>query len=169
LSLGPLSKVTGPEVCGGGDRVAGVLGRFHGVLPAIGLYAMEPEEALALLRAAFADCEPLAAYVALGGAVLEAAAAGLSACCGSPSPAGAGKPGGQPGHEVRREVRREGGCTLEEDSVIGTLLRTHAPSDTTVVALGLDVEAGEARMRADVYLLVEPKRFAGTMASVAHP
>ena len=53
--------------------------------------------------------------------------------------------------------------------MIGTLLRTHAPSDTTVVALGLDLRAPEALLRAHVYMLVEPKRFAGMLASVAHP
>jgi hypothetical protein len=101
------------------------------------------------LRSSFQDCEPLAAFVGLGSEALGAVASVLGEGLG--------------------EVEADGEPSLEEDSVLATLLRTHAPSDTTVVALGLNLRASEAFVPAHVYLLVEPKLFSGLLASVAHP
>lgn len=156
IEYGSLGSLSGPDVCGGGERIAGVLAQClreaeSGVafLPTcMGLFAMESEDAFALFREVAAGAELLAAYTALGSEVICQAARAFA--------------GGGVG--TQRAT-----ASLEEDSVISILLGTHAPSDTVVVTLRLDIASscGEISMPGFVYLLAEPKSFRAALAEVA--
>lgn len=171
LAFGSLATLNGSEVCGRGDRVAGVATRYAGRARAIALFAMEPEEALVLLRRHFAEAGggagagPLGAYEALG---RESGTAVVAALLGDGS--GAGPDAGGGGRAAT--LRQEGDATLEEDSVIASLLATHAPSDTALAMLRLELHgarAGEAPLRAHVYVLVEGKPFVQALGGLVRP
>ena len=145
VRVGTLASLTASEVVGGGDGVAGVLVRLSGSFDQVGLLAMEPEDAFELVRCEAGNRDPLAAYTALGGLLVGRLATAVDAL----------------------GVAQEGEPTLQEDSVIGTLLRTHAPSDTVVVSVSLSVSwaGSEASRAASVYLLADPKPFAAALAA----
>jgi len=170
LAFSSLATLTGPETCGGGELVAGVSSRFAGALRATALFAMEPEDALESLRAGVPEAEPLGAYTALGRSVSECVVSALAA---------GAEAGDAPGDTPAAGIRQEGDASLQEDSVIATLLATHAPSDTVIVLVGVDLlvaarspsapsepsdaKAFEEATRAYVYILVEPKPFAALL------
>jgi hypothetical protein len=140
-----LSTLSGADLCGGGDLVAGVLARFTGRFPQVALFAMEAEEAYALLRDQMPGVAPLESYTALGHSLL-----GVTACAIDPL-----------------GVTQEGSATLQEDSVISTLLRTHAPSDTAVVCVDVVLrgDPADALRPAYLYVLAEPKPFTAVLAA----
>jgi hypothetical protein len=145
VQIRTLATLSGVDLCGGGELVAGVLARFAGRFPQVGLFAMEAEEAYAVLRDGMPGADPLGSYTALGRDLLGAAASAID-------PLG---------------VMQEGSATLQEDSVIGTLLRTHAPSDTAVVCIDLLAHGHEAdtARRGYIYVLAEPKPFTALLAA----
>ena len=65
-------------------------------------------------------------------------------------------------------VTQAGEATLQEDAAIGTLLRTHAPSDTAVVSVSLTLswQDTEVSRAAHVYLLADPKPFAARLSAL---
>ena len=145
VRVATLGTLSGAELCGGGDGVAGELARLRGRFDQVGLFAMVPDVALSLLRACSDLREPLDAYVEIGQQLVTVVGSALD-------PLG---------------VAQEGPATLCEDSVIASLLRTHAPSDTAVVAVSLAVSrAFESAPRpASLYLLADPKPFVAALAA----
>lgn len=139
MRLGTLGRVSGADICGRGDRIAGVLARFSGRLEQVGLFAMETEDAFAMLRGGAAADDPLDAYTQLGCEIVRAVTAAID-------PAGG---------------QQQGDASLQEDSAIRALLRTHAPSDTVVVSVSLSLPGNrdEEFLAAHVYVLTEPKPF----------
>jgi hypothetical protein len=142
-----LGTLSGAEVCGGGELVAGVLARFSGGFDQVGLFAMETEEAFAMVRDDPCGDDPLGSYTALGRDLVRAVVTAID-------------PGGG---------TQEGDATLQEDAVVSTLLRTNAPSYTAVVSLSLTLswkDRGASRA-AQVYLLANPKPFAARLSGLA--
>ena len=48
-------------------------------------------------------------------------------------------------------------ATLKEDCVGSILLQTHAPSDTAVISLRIDLASGDLVVPAYLYVLMDPK------------
>lgn len=146
VQIGRLSTLSGTQVCGGGERIAGVLVRFAGRFPKVGLFGMEPETAFELVRDDRGGGDPMSVYTGIGCELVRAAAAVFD-------PLG---------------VRQEGNATLREDSLVGTLLDTHAPFDTGLVSVQLTLSwvGAEASHAAHVYLLADPKPFAAAVGAV---
>jgi hypothetical protein len=122
------------------DLVAGVLLAFEGPLAGVALLAMEPEDALWWARGGAGDVDPVATYVELAGCVLGHVVDSVGASLGLASELGRPR--------------------LEENSLVGCLARTHAPSDTVVLSSRLRLEAGGRHCEAWLYLLMAPKRLA---------
>lgn len=142
-----LTTLSAAEMCGGGDLVAGVLARFSGRIGAVGLFAMEPEAAFELLRDDPAGGDPLDSYTAIGCEILRAVTAALAP----------------------DSMTQEGVATLQEDSAIGILLQTHAPSGTAVIAIELSLACadGAPSRAAHVYILVDPKPLWAALSGIA--
>lgn len=143
VQVGKLSTLSGAQVCGGGERIAGVLVSFADRFPRVGVFAMEPEAAFELVRG---GGDPVSAYTAIGCKLVRAAAAVFDPLCAT----------------------QGGRATLREDSLVDILLSTHAPSDTGLVSLqiGLSCSGGEAFQAAHVYLLAAPKPFAAVVGAL---
>lgn len=130
----------------GDDVVAGVLARLEGGLCGSALLALEPDEALAWVRACGA-ADPLDTFVAMGGAVLEAVATAIRAATRS---------------KTASCVAR-----LVEESEPALLAATHAPADTLVVSARLRITLRGEAFSAVVHLLVEPKYFTKLLSSLS--
>jgi hypothetical protein len=145
VHLGTLATLPSAQVCGGGERIAGILVRFSGRLGQVGLFAMEPEEAFELVRHDPGTGDPLSWYTAVGRELLRTVALSIDL----------------------HGVTQEGDASLREDSVIGVLLETHAPSDTAVVSVQLNLSCVgiESTRAAHVYLLADPKPFAAAVGA----
>lgn len=140
VSLATLADLRGDQLCGGGDCIAGVRVACDERACAA-LFAMEAADAHQLLGAAPIEAPKLDAFTSLGAALARACARGLGCAADA-----------QTSH-----------ATLEEDSLIAILLRTHAPSSTSLalVELALDLDGGaasSASWRAQVYVLADRKR-----------
>jgi hypothetical protein len=128
-----------------GECVAGVVNRFEGGMCGTALLAMDPEDALAWVRAKPGDHDPLASFVSLGAAVQS------SVVC-------------EIGKGLGLEMRGES-ADLIESSVPLILFGTHAPSDTAVVAISMLVAAGDEVLPVQIYLMIEPKLLCTALAA----
>jgi hypothetical protein len=137
-----LCEIEPDAVAGRGELVAGVAMRFDGGLWGTALLAMEPEDALRWMRS-LAVPAPLAAYVSHARGILARALDALARDCG---------------------IRIEGGdAALEEDSVVGILLATHAPSDTAVLWARLEAELDGSPAPIHLYALTDAKLLASAV------
>jgi len=131
----------------GEELVAGVLRGFRGPLAGASLLAMEPEDALSWSLSSGQGHSPIETYVELAGdvlgAVVETAGEAL---------------------EVDVEL---GTSRLEEDSIAGCLLRTHAPSDTVVVSARLEIKAAGHPVIGHLLLVMEPKVVSALLGALA--
>jgi hypothetical protein len=123
--------------CFDGDCVAGVAGRYSGGACGTSLLAMNPEDALTWIRCDLREAEPLESFVKLGSLVQTHLTQAISSGMG-----------------VTIEAE---GAVLREDSVPLILFGTHAPSDTVIVCISLQVAAGDQTLPMQVYLMIEPK------------
>ena len=143
----PLAELGSLGFEGGEELIAGVLCAVRGRLSGAGLLSMEPEDALAWVLADGPAADALARYVELGGRVLAAVARAAASAL-----------------QVEVEV---GAARLEEASVAGSLVRTHAPSDTVVVGSRLELRAGGQRFAAQLHLVMEPKVVSALLGALA--
>lgn len=128
-----LGEIDPTRLRGAGDIVAGVAGRVAGPSPASALLALEPADALAWVRACAPAAEELEAFVALGSKLLAAVAQALG-----------------------DETRFVGGQLVEYPAA-ASLLATHAPGDTAVLAFDLKLTIADRCLPANVYLMFDPK------------
>lgn len=133
----------------GDDLVAAVMGRLEGGLPGSAGLALEPEEALAWARIGGEGDDPIAAFVALGRAVLEGLAQAIS--------------------EVTRMRTQFHDGRLAEQTEPGLLAATHAPSDTRVLSARMRIETRGEAFSAVAHLLAEPKQIGRLLASLSAP
>jgi hypothetical protein len=119
------------------DLVAGVMMSFRGVLSGAALLVMDPEDALGWATADGNKTDPIAAYVQLSEHLLKSVVESASDAL-----------------EAEMEL---GPARLEESSIAGCLLRTHAPSDTVLISSRLDIEAGHQRRSARIFLMMDGK------------
>ncbi|MCP5041985.1 MAG: hypothetical protein GY944_13230 [bacterium] len=131
--------------CFEGECVAGVASRYSGELRGTALFAMDPEDALAWVRANPRSEDTLGSFVRLGDSVQNALVRAI---------------GDGLGFELESES-----AELREDSVPLILFGTHAPSDTAVVCISALVAAGDHVMPVQVYLMVEPKLLSTALAA----
>ncbi len=130
------------------DVAAGVAQRFRGALRGTSVFTMEPEGALAWARSVEPANEPervIATFVDLGSRVLGDVVSAVA----------------QAIHDAKVEFDA---ASLQESSRVAIVIATHAPSDTAVVTLGLDVEFDGVAHTAQLDLLLEPKLLAGYWA-----
>ncbi|MEZ4331979.1 MAG: hypothetical protein R3F35_09490 [Myxococcota bacterium] len=130
----------------GDDLVAAVLGRLEGGCSGSIAVALEPEDALAWARTG-SERDPLAAFVALG----RALAGGLATALGE---------------ALRAKVALVDARLVERTEPL-VLAATHAPSDTIVVSVRIQVEARDEAFLAIAHLLLEPKRMTQLLSSLA--
>ena len=128
------------------DLVAGVLRSFQGRLAGTALLAMDPEDALWWARAGEPSPDPVATYVELAGRLLARVIESVATSLGLASELGRPR--------------------LEENSLAGCLLCTHAPSDTVVLYAVLRIDAAGRSREACLNLLMEPKRLASLAAEI---
>lgn len=131
--------------CFDGECVAGVATRFGGGLCGTTLFAMEPEDALAWVRANPEGGDPLESFVELSDRVQSHLVSAI-------------------GRGLGIEMTTES-AELREDSVPLILLGTHAPSDTAVVCVSVLVAAGDHVLPAHIYLMIEPKLLTTALAA----
>jgi hypothetical protein len=129
------------------DVIAGVMMSYTGGFSGVALLSLEPEDALAWTLAGGDCANPLSKYVDLGGVVLRSIVEAAAAALGTASEAA--------------EPR------LIEDSLAGTLLGTHAPSDTVVMCSQIQVEVGPLKLPAHLYLLMEPKMLSALLGALS--
>jgi hypothetical protein len=129
------------------DLVAGVLLPYRGTLCGAGLLSMDPEDALSWARCDGVCQSPIETFVELGSRMLAAVIESASRALGAPTEIGAAK--------------------LEESSLAGCLLSTHAPSDTVLIRTRIEITAGHQRRRADLSLLMEPKVVSALLGALA--
>lgn len=129
----------------GDDLVAGVIARVEGGLCGSALLALEPDEALAWVRACGAT-DPLDTFVSLGGCVLDAVAQALRA--------------------ATRTKTAVCPARLVEESEPVLLAATHAPADTLVVSARLRIVVRGEAFSAAIHLLVDPKYFTKLLSSL---
>ena len=159
VEYGSFGTISASEVCGAGERIAGVLSKCVPDEDAgnasvfdppsrMGLFAMESEDAFALFDELAAQDELLASYTDWGSRLVTRAA-----------------------HAVAAKASRvhPGDSSLEENSVISILTGTHAPSDTVIVTLHLELlsPSGETSAPGFVYLLADPKSFGAALSERA--
>ncbi|MBY0399731.1 hypothetical protein K2X89_05515, partial [Myxococcota bacterium] len=130
----------------GDDLVAAVMGRMEGGVPGSAGLALEPEEALAWARTGGGG-DPIAAFVALGRAVLEGVAHAL-------------------GEVTRVETRFLDG-RLAEQTEPCLLAATHAPSDTLVLSARMRIETRGEAFSAVAHLLAEPKHVGRLLSALS--
>lgn len=149
LTWTSIANLGNQRLCGDGDVVAGVVTRFVGRTSGTAIAALEPSEALTLVRHLAPDAEPLEAFVALGRALGAELAAAVATVSGDGPDVGAGE--------------------LDERPLASIVLGTHAPSDTAVLCARFAVVADEDSEAVSVfaYLLVDPKLGVGLAESVA--
>ena len=128
-----LGEIDPTRLRGSGDIVAGVAGRIAGPFPASALLALEPADALAWVRACAPAADELEAFVALASKLLDAFAQALG------------------------EGTRFVGGRLDECPAAASLLATHAPGDTAVLAFELKLSIADRTLPASVYLMFDPK------------
>jgi len=128
-----------------GELVAAAVARVEAPTAGSAVLALDPEHALTWVAEAGDGADPIARFLALSGALLRAATSGLETPLG---------------------VRLASGpAALGEDSVVGILLATHAPSDTWVLSARVDLDAGGLRRPAHAYWLLDPKLLSASGAA----
>lgn len=155
IEYGSFGTISAFDVCGAGERIAGVLSHCvpdedsgNAGVPdppsRLGLFAMESEDAFSLFDELVDSDELLASYTAWGSDLIAQAAQALAATASRAHP---------------------GASSLQEDSVISILTGTHAPSDTVIITLHLELfsASGEASAPGFVYLLADPKSFGSVL------
>ncbi len=128
------------------DLSAGVLQRFDGQFSATALLALDPADALSWVRCHGSPSDPLATYRAIAEQLLRHLVGRLAV--------------------VFDIETQPGPLSLEEHSVVDTLLATHAPSDTVVLSLCLEVGTSALSFTAAFYLMVDPKRLAALLETL---
>jgi len=99
--------------------------------------SLEPQHALQVIRSLGVEGNPLDIFRAAGASVLQGVLEWLSAASGSPI--------------------QFGDPTLEERSLVATVLGTHAPPDTMVVSFEIGFASAERAFPAYLYLLLDAK------------
>ena len=124
----------------GEDMTACVTTQLFGTGPgATAILSFEPEAALELLAASGPSegADPLVRFCELGAAMIHALSQVMLGEAATPSPP-----------------------ALIEDTVAGTLLRTHAPADTALLSARIVVADEETAWGGVLYLLLDPKSLA---------
>lgn len=128
------------------ELIAGALLAFRGAFCGAALLAMEPDAALGWARSADPSADAIRVYLALAEqmlrSVVESAASVL---------------------DVSTEIGRP---KLEERSLGGTLLQTHAPSDTAVIGSRLEIFVDGAHFPARIFLLTDSKTISGILRAL---
>jgi hypothetical protein len=126
------------------EMMASVLVSHRGWILGTSVISLEPKHALELIRSVEGD--PLDVFRSMGArllrGVLERLGAGEGQCleCGDPG--------------------------LEEDSLVATILGTHAPRETTVVSLQIDFVSARRAFPAYLYLLLDSKTLESALGSL---
>ena len=128
------------------DLVAGVIGRLEGAMPGSLNIVLEPDEALVWAQIGN-DGNPLDTFVALGTALLEGIAVGLS--------------------EILECESHFRSAVLVEESELAMFVKTHAPSDTLVFSTRLRIDVRDEVVSAVSHLLIEPKYLAQLLSALS--
>lgn len=132
------------------DLVAGVMGRVEGAMPGSLNLVTEPEDALAWAQLARGS-DPLADFVALGRELLAGIVQAVSEVLEAPT--------------ALEEV------ALVEEPELAMLVQTHAPSDTLVFSIRLQIDVDDECVTAHSHFLVEPKylsRLLSALSAASH-
>jgi hypothetical protein len=119
------------------DVIAGAMMRFMGGLSGSALLALEPEDALTWVRTSTSDVDPIDRFLELGSQIVRGVVGALA--------------------EGWRRSVEFGVASLEEQPVLAVLLGTHAPLDTVLLSLHLQLVCPEVDAPACLHLLIEPK------------
>ena len=132
------------------DLVAGVMGRMAGAIPGSFALALEPEEALLWARSV-TGVDPLESFVRLGRELLGGITTALAELLETPA--------------TFRDAR------LVELPELTMLIRSHAPLDTLVFSLRLQILWRDEIVSAHAHALFEPKylpRLLSALSAAAH-
>jgi len=143
----PLADFSTDGLVGEADRIAGVVESFRGRLEGTGLLAMDPEEALAWSLADGDQSRPVETYVELGETVLRSIA-------------------DVAGESLGIEVEA-GPSRLEETTVAGCLIGTHAPPDVVLLSSRLEIRVAGQWLSAELHLLMPPKVLSRLLRALA--
>jgi hypothetical protein len=124
-------------VCEHSDISATVMLGFRGTFWGTALLAMDPHQALAWIRSGESQGDPIDVFLHLGQTVLEEALVSLA--------------------EGFRSHVEIGDASLEEQSVVATLLATHAPPDTAIVSADLAIQCTGRMLDASLFVLLDRK------------
>ncbi|MCH2187399.1 hypothetical protein MK280_16195 [Myxococcota bacterium] len=143
----PLAEFSTDGLVGDADRIAGVVKSFRGRLEGTGLVALDPEEALAWALADGDQSHPVETYVELGETVLQSIADVAGEALGIEVEAGPPR--------------------LEETTVAGCLVGTHAPPDVVLLSSRVEVRVAGQWLSAELHLLVPPKVLSRLLRALA--
>lgn len=119
------------------ETMASVLISHHGKLVGTSLISLEPRHAFEWIGSLGVEGSPLDIFRTMGGALLRGMLGSLGGADGSPV--------------------EFGDPTLEETSLVATVLGTHAPPGTMVVSAEVGFASAERAFPAYLYLLLDAK------------
>jgi hypothetical protein len=128
------------------ETVASVLVSHHGDICGTSVIAFEPRHALALIRSLARQGHPTDLFRKTGASLLQGLLGGFAA--------------------ARARRIEFGRPTLEESSMVATILGTHAPHDTMLVSLELGFVSPEQAFPSYLYWLLDAKALESTLGLV---
>ena len=143
----PLADFSTDGLVGEADRIAGVVKSFRGRLEGTGLLALDPEEALAWSLADGDQSRPVETYIELGETVLQSIADVAGEALGIEVEAGPSR--------------------LEETTVAGCLVGTHAPPDVVLLPSRVEIRVAGQWLSAELHLLMPPKVLSRLLRALA--
>ena len=132
-----LCELPTEAVCEHNDISASVMLGFRGTFWGTALLVMDPHQALAWIRSSESPGDPIEVFLHLGRTVLEEALVALA--------------------EGFRSHVEIGDASLEEQSVLTTLLATHAPPDTVILSADLGIQCSDRMLAASLFVLLDQK------------
>ncbi len=126
---------------------AAVLRSFSGGISGTAMMVMESEEVVAWMSADGSRADIIGRFVDLGGRVLRGPVESARRLLGEPIEL-------DDSHFV-------------EDSLLGCLLATHAPSDTILIGSSLQIRSGNRLLDAQLRLALEPKAISSLLTALS--
>lgn len=132
-----LAEFAERAACHEEDVIAGAMMRFSGRFSGSALLALEPEDALDWIGARDSAADPIDRFLDLSSRLMRCLVEAIA--------------------EHWHCSVEFSHPSLEENSLLGALLRTHAPPDTVLFSLRLQLETRGVDAPADLHLLTERK------------
>jgi hypothetical protein len=137
VAAGSLGQFAECGICDEDDLIAGAMMRFGGRLSGSALFVLEPEDALDWVGGRTSEGDPIHRFLDLSGQLMMRLVEAIA-------------------EDLRCPIEFSA-ASLEENSVLVALLGTHAPPDTVLLSLRLQLTTRGLDAPADLHVLMERK------------